>query len=156
MENEYRISHEQFLINLQLEYLTHRLRSLIYRTASYAQVAADIASKKRSKIEDLGKKFGIRTIFSPGFDVLGFVNLYFWSGRGLPHFQYKGEKQRRVQGNYDKWYILFRGTRVKYKGRRTEVVSNNPVREEVIVKTLSGNQLAKYSELTIKKDFEWI
>ena len=81
MENEYRISHEQFLINLQLEYLTHRLRSLIYRTASYAQVAADIASKKRSKIEDLGKKFGIRTIFSPGFDVLGFVNLYFWSGR---------------------------------------------------------------------------
>ena len=41
------LRHRQFLTRLQLEYLTHKLRSSIYRNGTYASVAADIAKKKR-------------------------------------------------------------------------------------------------------------
>lgn len=155
--NDNRISHEQFLINLQLEYLTHRLRSLIYHKENYATVAADIAEKKRKKIKELGQKFRIKTIFDTDYNVKDFVSLYFWPERGLPNFQYKDEEQHRVQGNYDKWYLLFRGTKVTFKEKEVEIISNNPAREEVVVRTSQGiKERTKYSELTIKKDFKWI
>ena len=96
-------SQEQFLINLQLEYLTQRLRALIYQDETYIRVASDIAAKKRMKITQLGIKFNLTTIFN-GEDVEQFVDKYFWNPNGLPNFQYKDAQQKRVQGNYDAWY----------------------------------------------------
>jgi hypothetical protein len=98
--------HRSFLTSLQLEYLTHKLRSVIYQNQTYASVAADIAAKKRAKIEELSAKFHVDTIFTPGYNVSEFIERNFWQPYGLPLFQYKDDEQRRVQGNYDKWYIL--------------------------------------------------
>lgn len=64
------------MINLQLEYLTQRLRALIYQDETYIRVASDIAAKKRMKITQLGIKFNLTTIFN-GEDVEQFVDKYF-------------------------------------------------------------------------------
>ena len=58
------LRHRQFLTRLQLEYLTHKLRSSIYRNGTYASVAADIAKKKRLKIIELSVKFNVDSIFT--------------------------------------------------------------------------------------------
>ena len=63
------LRHRQFLTRLQLEYLTHKLRSSIYRNGTYASVAADIAKKKRLKIIELSVKFNVDSIFTPANNV---------------------------------------------------------------------------------------
>lgn len=155
---EIRECHEKFLINLQLEYLTHKLRFLIYQEEAYARVALDIAMKKRRKIEDLSLRFGMKTIFDDQVDVRKFVEKYFWMETGMPRFQYKDTEQRRVQGNYDRWYILFRGTRVMYDGKEYEVLVNNPAKEEVTIKRLNSKSKKhlKYDEITLNSDYDWI
>ena len=71
------LRHRQFLTRLQLEYLTHKLRSSIYRNGTYASVAADIAKKKRLKIIELSVKFNVDSIFTPGYNVAEFVEKNF-------------------------------------------------------------------------------
>lgn len=151
-----RLRHRQFLTRLQLEYLTHKLRSSIYRNGTYASVAADIAKKKRLKIIELSVKFNVDSIFTPGYNVAEFVEKNFWGKKGLPAFQYKDEEQRRVQGNYDRWYILYRDTKVLYKGTIMEVVSNNPAKEEVKIRGSKGDFLVKYNDITIINNFDWL
>lgn len=147
---------EQFLVDLQLEYLTQRLRALIYRDETYIKVASDIASKKRMKIAQLGIKFKLPTIFDE-IPVHEFVDKYFWNEKGLPNFQYKDEQQQRVQGNYDAWYILYRGTKVVYNFQEAEVVSNNPSKEEVELRINNDKKLTvRYSDITLNKNFVWM
>ena len=85
-----------------------------------------------------------------------FVEKNFWGKKGLPAFQYKDEEQRRVQGNYDRWYILYRDTKVLYKGTIMEVVSNNPAKEEVKIRGSKGDFLVKYNDITIINNFDWL
>lgn len=146
----------QFLVNLQLEYLTQRLRSLIYLEDTYAKVAADIAQRKKMKIAQLGAKFDVPTIFS-GLDIEEFIDTYFWSKYGLPNLRYKDAQQRRVQGNYDRWYLLYRGTSVLYKGQIVEVTSNNPAKEEVEIRKNDSKFIVNYNDITlIKNNYTWI
>ena len=70
------IARKEFLIKLQLEYLTHKLRSQIYRDERYAKVASDIADKKKLKIQEVSVKFGLKSIFN-GLSVNKFVKKYF-------------------------------------------------------------------------------
>ena len=144
--------HRSFLISLQLEYLTHKLRSVIYQNQTYASVAADIAAKKRAKIEELH----VDTIFTPGYDVSEFIEKEFWQSHGLPLFQYKDDEQRRVQGNYDKWYMLYRGTKVMYKDEVMEVVCNNPSTETLKLRGSKGEYSVKYIQISLINNFKFI
>lgn len=148
--------HRSFLTSLQLEYLTHKLRSVIYQNQTYASVAADIAAKKRAKIEELSAKFHVDTIFTPGYNVSEFIERNFWQPYGLPLFQYKDDKQRRVQGNYDKWYILYRGTQVMYKDEVMEVVCNNPSTETLKLRGSKGEYSVKYIQISLINNFKFI
>lgn len=150
------LRHRQFLTRLQLEYLTHKLRSSIYRNGTYASVAADIAKKKRLKIIELSVKFNVDSIFTPGYNVAEFVEKNFWGKKGLPAFQYKDDEQRRVQGNYDKWYILYRGTQVMYKDEVMEVVCNNPSTETLKLRGSKGEYSVKYIQISLINNFKFI
>ena len=148
-------SHRDFLMKLQLEYLTQRLRSFIYKD-DYARVASDISVKKREKIEELGAKFGIETIFSPEVNVRDFVEKNFWNPFGLPNFQYKDEEQKRIQHNYDCWYIFYRGSKVLYQGKEMRVLRNNPPKRELCVTDEFEQYIVTYNDITIKDDFAWL
>ena len=144
-----------FLHKLQLEYLTQRLRSFIYKDEKYIHIAAGIAEKKKEKIISLGQKFGIETIFS-GIPIQDFVKEYFWNSRGLPNFSYKDEDQKGVQWNYDAWYILFRGTIVICDGRLYTVLKNNPHEEKVELMG-GGCRIEKsYADIQLIDKFQWV
>lgn len=106
---------KKFLYILQLEYLTHKLRSLIYRDEAYIKVAADIANKKIAKIMEVSARIGEPNIFTDKLYGENFIRNEFWQVYGLPNLMYKDENQKRIQGNYDKWYLFYRDTIVKYK-----------------------------------------
>ena len=148
-------SRKNFLIKLQLEYLTQKLRSQIYRNERYAKVASDIAAKKKNKILELSIKFNLQCMFNSYHDIENFICQYFWNDLGLPNFQYKDDEQRRVQRNYDCWYLLYRGTNVMYKGNEAKVLVNDPSKETVIIETFSGEICVKYSEINLKSDYQW-
>lgn len=151
--NEMKEKHRVFLASLQLEYLTHKLRSIIYQDKRYASVALDIAKKKQSKIIKLGMKFSVDTIFTKGYDVSKFIEENFWGKKGLPLFQYKDDEQRRVQGNYDKWYMFFRDTKVLYQGKLGRVLKNDPSRETLLILVGKDKISVNYNEVSIIMDW---
>ena len=149
--------HRSFLTSLQLEYLTHKLRSVIYQNQTYASVAADIAAKKRAKIEELSAKFHVDTIFTPGYDVSEFIEKNFWQPYGLPLFQYKDDEQRRVQGNYDNWYFFFRGTKVVYKGKLGIVLKNDPPQKTLVILVGKNKFNVSYFEVSVEMNLKlWL
>lgn len=110
-----------------------------------------MAERKKQKIQALGLKFGIPTMFDTGVEA--FVKEHFWNGRGLPNFSYKDSEQQRVQGNYDAWYLLYRGTVIVYDGDFCTVVSNNPSTRTVQV--LDGCFALGYDEISLVNDYDW-
>lgn len=151
MSEEMVRSQEEFIYKLQMEYLTHKLRSLVYRKAKYVKLSEDMATKKKEKIQALGVKFGIPTMFDTG--VAEFVRGHFWNERGLPNFSYKDAEQERVQGNYDAWYLLYRGTIIMYDGDPCTVVSNNPSTK--MVQVLDSCFALRYDEISLINDYDW-
>lgn len=147
--------HRNFLRVLQLEYLTHKLRSMIYRDSEYARVSYEISEKKRKKISEIGLKFNLVTIFDDGNYFDDFLNMNFFQEFGMPNFQYKNEEQKKVQGNYDRWYMFYRGRVVLYHGRECKVLENNPSTQMLKILFKGNKVLVKYDEITIKNDFEW-
>lgn len=144
-----------FLHKLQMEYLTQRLRSFIYKDEKYIRIAAGIADKKREKIVTLGQKFGIETIFT-GVPVDDFVKRFFWNPTGLPNFSYKDDDQKGVQWNYDAWYLLFRGTEVVCEEELCTVIKNNP-RDRKVELTNGIYKFEKpYNEIQLIDKFKWI
>ena len=144
-------SQEEFIYKLQLEYLTHKLRSMVYRKMKYVKLSTDMAEKKKEKILALGAKFGVQTMFDTS--VQQFVKDHFWNDKGLPNLSYKDDEQRRVQGNYDAWYLLYRGTVIMYNCDFCTVVSNNPTTRTVQV--LDGRFMLSYDEISLMNDYEW-
>ena len=143
------LQRQQFLINLQLEYLTHKLRSIIYQDETYAKVSLEISEKKKQKIIELGEKFNLKTLFDSGYNSEEFIENCFWNKKGLPNFQYKDNKQKKVQGNYDKWYLLYRGAAVSYKGLLFSVKENNPSKECVKIRNSKFEYTVNYNEINI-------
>lgn len=152
---ELEIRHRDFLRVLQLEYFTHKLRSMIYRDPEYARVSYEISEKKRRKISEIGLKFNLVTIFDDGNYFDDFLNINFFREFGMPNFQYKNEEQRKVQGNYDRWYMFYRGRVVLYCGRECKVLENNPSTQMLKILFKGKKVLVGYDEITIKNDFEW-
>lgn len=150
------MSQKKFLMKLQLEYLTQKLRSQVYRESKFVKVARDIAEKKRIKIQGLSKEFGCPCIFDEGADYMEFVRKYFWKDNGLPNMQYKDKEQKRVQGNYDKWYLLYRGTLVLYNGVEAKVLLNDPPKNKVKIETKNEVKTVKYSDISLIENYKWI
>lgn len=144
-------SQEEFIHKLEMEYLTHKLRSLVYRKMKYIKLSKDMAERKKQKIQALGLKFGVLTMFDTGVEE--FVKEHFWNERGLPNLSYKDNEQKRVQGNYDAWYLLYRGTIIMYNGEPCTVVSNNPSTRTIQV--LDGCFAMGYDEISLVNDYDW-
>ena len=61
-----KISLEQFVINLQLEYLSCRLRSIVYNrieSVELVKIYKDIAEKKKAKILNLKHRFRLGKMY---------------------------------------------------------------------------------------------
>lgn len=146
----------KFLYVLQLEYLTQKLRSMIYRDTAYAKVAEDIAEKKATKVMEVSARMGVPNIFTDRLYGENFIRNEFWQAYGLPRFMYKDDSQRKIQGNYDKWYLLYRGTVVRYNRQEARVVSNNPAKDSLRIRVGSETYDVNYTDVTIINNYKLI
>ena len=154
LRKENKNKQKKFIHVLQLEYLTHKLRSNIYLDEKYAKASAEIADKKKKKIMEVGAKFGIKTIFD-GVDINLFIKENFWNNQGLPNLQYKDKEQARVQGNYDCWYLLYRGSKIKYLGEDYSVISNNPTEKKILIGNEKRRLKITYNKVSLINNYLW-
>jgi hypothetical protein len=89
MEKSRKISLEQFVINLQLEYLSCKLRSIVYNrieSVELVKIYKDIAEKKKAKILNLKQRFRLGTMFDSDKAFSDFYLKEFLQEYGLPNF----------------------------------------------------------------------
>lgn len=143
------LSREEFLKVLQLEYFSHKLRTLIYSDPVFIKMSVDIAEKKKNKIMGLSKRYGTLTMFdNPKLFEFYFRN-EFVQEYGLPQFQYTPKTASAVS-YWDKVSLLREGSTVIWNKKEYEVELNYP--NDEVVKLIKDNELREvpYIDLKIK------
>lgn len=122
----------EYLKVLQLEYLSYKLRELIYEEFEFIKINREIALKKKEKIQNLAKKISALSIFDSQEFFNSFLSREFLQEFGLPKIQYGiDEKRNQAVSYWDKFYVLKPGVSVEYKGEICKVCSNDPVMEVI-------------------------
>lgn len=135
MEKSREISLEQFVINLQLEYLSCKLRSIVYNrieSVELVKIYKDIAEKKKTKILNLKQRFRLGTMFDSDKAFSDFYLKEFLQEYGLPNLQYS-EKTKKSVMFWDRFHLLKPGTIVIYKGKEYKVKINHPNDDNVVI-----------------------
>lgn len=135
MEKLREISLEQFVINLQLEYLSCKLRSIVYNrieSVELVKIYKDIAEKKKTKILNLKQRFRLGTMFDSDKAFSDFYLKEFLQEYGLPNLQYS-EKTKKSVMFWDRFHLLKPGTIVIYKGKEYKVKINHPNDDNVVI-----------------------
>lgn len=135
MEKSRKISLEQFVINLQLEYLSCKLRSIVYNrieSVELVKIYKDIAEKKKTKILNLKQRFRLGTMFDSDKAFSDFYLKEFLQEYGLPNLQYS-EKTKKSVMFWDRFHLLKPGTIVIYKGKEYKVKINHPNDDNVVI-----------------------
>lgn len=135
MEKSRKISLEEFVRNLQLEYLSCKLRAIAYNrieSVELVKVNNDIAEKKKEKIKNLIQRFFISTMFDSDEAFYSFYHKEFLQEYGLPNLQY-AEKTKRSVLFWDKFHLLKPGTIIWYKGKEYRVKTNHPNEDTVVI-----------------------
>lgn len=135
MEQGRKLSTIEYLKFLQLEYLSCKLRSLIYDRPEFVKMNVDIAEKKREKIENLTHKFSMMSMFNSLESFSSFVSNEFVQEFGLPKIQYStDEKKKRAVSYWDRICLLPLNSEVFYKDQSYLVVDNHPDKECATIK----------------------
>ena len=97
----------EYLKVLQLEYLSYKLRELIYEEFEFIKINREIALKKKEKIQNLAKKISALSIFDSQEFFNSFLSREFLQEFGLPKIQYGiDEKRNQAVSYWDKFYVL--------------------------------------------------
>lgn len=145
MEKSRNLSNEEYLKILQLEYLSHKLRALIYQRPEFKKMNNDIAEKKREKIINLSDKFRLINIFESDFCFELFWKNDFLNDKGLPNFQYNPKNKDSIE-YWDKFYSFYPKSKVFYKGKEF-VIKKNKVTSNSLL--LYNNKNVSYNEVVI-------
>ena len=152
MEKSRALSIDEYLKVLQLEYLTNKVRSLIFDRPEFVKMASDIAEFKKERIELLSKRHFKSSIF---MSTEGFRNFYenvFLNPFGLPNLQYHNdEKKRASQWFWDVVHLFKKGQIVIYEGEEYPILGNNMKDQTVCIQIGKKKKNVKYSEIKIQK-----
>lgn len=107
------ISVGDLFTNLQLEYISYKVRELIYLRPEDKKKFNDICEKKREKIEIIATKNCLPTIFNNIKSQGKYLKIFFkeW---GLPNFQYRDAYKKKVYGWWDPIYYFKDKVDIKY------------------------------------------
>lgn len=107
------LSLTDFYSILQLEYISYFIRSKIY-PQEYAQKYVDYCVCKKEKIEKIGTKNDLPSIFNSTNIKEKYLDKFF-SVYGLPNFEYRDDNSLRIMGHWDTVYWFTEGTSVKIR-----------------------------------------
>lgn len=130
-----KLSLSEFLRILQLEYLTYKVRSLIFDKAEIIKFNLDIARMKKEKILGLQKKFHIATIFDSLESFMNFYNNEFLNkDTNSCNMQYSlDEKKKEAQEKWDRIGLYKAGTKVIYQNQECLVFRNLQFKKHVVL-----------------------
>lgn len=152
MEKSRELSIDEYLKALQLEYLTNKVRSLIFDRPEFVKMASDIAEFKRERIELLSKRHFKPSIFMSTEEFLNFYENEFLNPFGLPNFQYSNDSKKRAsQWYWDVVHLLKKGQVVIYEGEECPILGNNMKDQMVCIQIDKKRKNVKYSEIKIQK-----
>jgi len=141
------ISIEEWFYNLQMEYLSYKVRSFLYRSNFDKKKFTDISDMKADKIKRFNNPLNkvnnpnIPSMFTDERIKKQYIGDFFneW---GLPCFKYRDEYKKQVQYKWDRVYYFNKGKNVKIKtdeGSVLGVIVNYDVDTD-IVEVLHNNQ----------------
>lgn len=152
MEKSRELSIDEYLKVLQLEYLTNKVRSLIFDRPEFVKMASDIAEFKKERIELLSKRHFKSSIFMSTEEFMNFYESEFLNPFGLPNFQYSNDKKRRASQRYwDVVHLLDKGQVVIYKDSEYPILGNNMKDRMVCIKINKKRKNVSYSKIKIQK-----
>jgi len=135
---------------LQQEFISYFIRSKIY-PEPYADKYRDYCVKKKDKIEKIGLKNSLPSVFSSVTIREKYLKRFF-NKKGLPNFEYRDDESVRIMGYWDRVYWFSKGTpiRIDLGGEpfSSEVKLNVPKQEllKVVIDNLEVE--FKYSEIS--------
>lgn len=151
MEKTRQLSISEYLKILQLEYLTYKVRELIFDKPEFIKMNKDIANKKKEKIINLCEKFRLDSIFSSIEKFQDFWNNIFLNEFGLPNLQYSIVEEKKLsQVFFDKVYLLNKNTIVFYKNVECVVLYNNIEKNELSILFGNKSHSVSYDQVKIK------
>jgi hypothetical protein len=110
-----------FYSTLQREYISYFVRSKIYPT-EYAKKYENYCTLKRDKIEKIGLKNGLPSIFTLESIKNRYIDAFF-NAFGLPNFEYRDDNSRKIMGKWDRVYYFGEGTSIKIKTDKSTIIS---------------------------------
>jgi len=141
------ISVGDLFTNLQLEYISYKVRELIYTRPEDKKKFNDICGKKREKIEAIASKNCLPTIFNNSNSQEKYSRSFFkdW---GLPNFQYRDEYKKKVYGWWDPIYYFKDKVDIKYNNGK-EVFLGSIVRYNAYDEVVSIDIEGKITEVQL-------
>lgn len=142
------LSIEEFIKTLQLEYLSYKLRSIIYEVPEFRKMNSDIAAKKKEKIQNVAKRYRKETIFDSDENFEIFWRSKFLQEYGLPKLQYSAKKE--AVSYWDKFYLFSEGRMVTWKDVDYRVKTNNPDENVIMVRKKVLPFIVPYIDVKLK------
>ena len=115
-----KLSLYQLYIKLQNEYLVCLLRSRIYPLDRHKSYWANVAEKKKEKIEDIAIRNALKSIFNDKDTEHQFIESIYGHG-GLPNFYYPNKKVEDKQRYWDIINYYSKGAEVKCKDKDMDI-----------------------------------
>lgn len=143
------LTNQEFVNILQLEYLSQRLRAIIYEAPHFKKMSSDIAEKKKTKIIDLTTKFHFPSIFDSNIALELFLQRDFLRESGKPNLQYTPNSEKSVS-YWDSYYLFQKGQIVIYNEREYKVIENHPSEDIVILKINNKFLEVPYDDVKVK------
>lgn len=133
------LSLTDFYSILQQEFISYFVRSKIY-PPEYAKKYENYCICKREKIEKIGVKNGLPSIFNSTSIRNQYIDRFF-NAYGLPNFEYRDENSIRIMGKWDKIYWFSDGTSIKIRddgGMHLSIVKKNLFNTHAVVAEVNG------------------
>jgi hypothetical protein len=143
---------QEFYSNLQLEYLSYKLRETLYEREIDEKIFHDICKGKRGKISKYSIKNCVPSIFTSPETLNKYINI-FLNDFGTPKFQYTPKNKNRLSF-YDKVYFFKEGVEIVFEGKFYNVLRNLPNSNEVEV--LVDNSIKSMSYSKVSRDVRYI
>lgn len=131
---------------LQLEYISYFVRKKIYQK-EYSINYSNVCNQKKEKIDGIGQKNGIPTIFTNNETKKEFLSK-FLNETGEPNFTYKDEEVKQKMGKWDSFYFFAKGVSVKFNKDNKVilgVIINNDKYNKIL--TIKSNELSEDIDL---------
>ena len=141
---ERKLSIYQYFEALQIEWLVADLRCRIFKSQKDKDYWNKVKEGKRVKIESIGNKNKIPTIFNDNELKNDLINRIY-NDYSYPDFHYKDEENRNSQGYWDLLNYYSKGSEVRYEDmgevKVGRVVEYTPFSEQIRIQCIKTNEI---------------